>query len=203
MSDLEVRIRDVVLPFRLVDAGTAPGSAFAAEFAAAWSAYRGWYLREGEQARPTYAESREAVGRHLPELLDDYDRAVEVVGGGDLEARLLSQWCPPPAVAACSIAMLAAPEPYLVRNYDYPPLLFDALALRTRWSGRAVLGMADLGLGLQIPLQLRERLIEGCNQLLQKRPVQCREHKATHNRQRQAGQNRQRETDALPQHNGQ
>ena len=43
----------------------------------------------------------ESQASHLPELLADYDGAVAAVGGGDLEARLLSQWCPPPAVAAC------------------------------------------------------------------------------------------------------
>ncbi len=36
----------------------------------------------------------------------------------------------------------------LIRNYDYPPSLCDALALRTHWSGRTVLGMADCGWGL-------------------------------------------------------
>ena len=44
--------------------------------------------------------------------------------------------------------MLAAPYPMLIRNYDYPPSLCDALALRTHWSGRTVLGMADCGWGL-------------------------------------------------------
>lgn len=146
--DLELRVRDLTLPFRLVDAGVTPGPALAAEFAAVWPAYRAWYLREGEEARPTFAQSRDAVHRHLPELADDYDRAVAAVGGGDLEARVLSHWCPPPLVGACSIAMPATPSPLLVRNYDYPPLLCEMLALRTRWSGRAVLGMADLGIGL-------------------------------------------------------
>ena len=146
--DLDLRVRDLTLPFRLVDAGEAPGPALAAEFDAAWPSYRAWLLREGEAARPTFAQSRDAVRRHLPELADDYDRAVAAVGGGDLEARLLANWCPPPLVGACSIAMLAAPAPLLVRNYDYPPLLCDMLVLRTRWSGRVVLGMADLGLGL-------------------------------------------------------
>ena len=44
--------------------------------------------------------------------------------------------------------MLATPYPMLIRNYDYPPSLCDALALRTHWSGRTVLGMADCGWGL-------------------------------------------------------
>ncbi len=85
---------------------------------------------------------------HLPELAADYEAFVDAVGGGDLEARFLSHWCPPPLVAACSIAMLGAPSPVLLRNYDYPPMLCDALALRTHWSGRAVIGMSDCGWGL-------------------------------------------------------
>ena len=147
-DDLDLRVRDVELPFRLVDAGDAPGAAWAAQFARAWPSYRQWYLREGEEARPTYAESRDALRRWLPELHDDWERAVDAAGGGDIEARLLSHWCPPPLVSACSLALLGGPAPALVRNYDYAPLLVDALALRSRWSGRAVIGMADLGLGL-------------------------------------------------------
>jgi predicted choloylglycine hydrolase len=84
----------------------------------------------------------------MPEIYDDYVQLVEAVGGGDLEARFLSHWCPPPLVAACSIAMLGEPHPVLVRNYDYPPILCDALALRTHWSGRSVIGMSDCGWGL-------------------------------------------------------
>ena len=36
----------------------------------------------------------------------------------------------------------------MIRNYDYPPSLCDALALRTHWSGRSVIGMSDCGWGL-------------------------------------------------------
>jgi predicted choloylglycine hydrolase len=143
-----VRVVDVDLPFRCVDAGSAPGAAVAAEFQQAWPAYRHWFLHEGEAARPSYVESRHALATHLPELLADYDRLVEAVGGGDLEARFLSHWCPPPLVAACSIAIMAGPHPMLIRNYDYPPTLCDALALRTHWSGRSVIGMSDCGWGL-------------------------------------------------------
>lgn len=143
-----VHVADVDLPFRCVDAGTAPGPAVAAEFERSWPAYRRWFLHKGEAERPSYAESRGAIRTHMPELLADYDALVDQVGGGDLEARFLSHWCPPPLVAACSIAMLTTPYPMLIRNYDYPPSLCDALALRTHWSGRTVLGMADCGWGL-------------------------------------------------------
>jgi predicted choloylglycine hydrolase len=143
-----VHVADVELPFRLVDAGSAPGPAAAAEFARSWSSYRRWFLHEGESARPSYADCRDAIRRWMPELEADYSAYVDVVGGGDLEARFLSHWCPPPLVAACSIAMIGGPAPMLIRNYDYPPGLCDALALRTHWSGRSVLGMSDCGWGL-------------------------------------------------------
>ena len=143
-----VHLADVLLPFRCVDGGVAPGPAVAAEFARAWPSYRRWFLHEGEELRPAYAESRAALARYMPELLADYDALVEVVGGGDLEARFLSQWCPPALAAACSLAMLPGPRPSMVRNYDYPPALSDTLALRTHWSGRSILGMSDCGWGL-------------------------------------------------------
>ena len=143
-----VRLADIVLPFRCVDAGAAPGEAAAIEFARAWPSYRRWFLHEGEEGRPSYADSRSALERWMPELLPDYDALVDAVGGGDLEARFLSQWCPPALVAACSLAMLAGPRPAMVRNYDYPPALSDTLALRTHWSGRSILGMSDCGWGL-------------------------------------------------------
>jgi predicted choloylglycine hydrolase len=143
-----VHVVDVELPFRLVDAGTEPGEVAAAEFARAWPAYRHWFLHEGERTRPSYSDSRSAIATWLPELLADYDAFVRSVGGGDLEARFLSHWCPPPLVAACSIAMIGGPQPMLIRNYDYPPSLCDALALRTHWSGRTLIGMSDCGWGL-------------------------------------------------------
>ena len=143
-----VHVADIELPFRAVDAGTSPGATAAAEFARAWPSYRHWFLHEGERARPSYADCRDALRKWMPELFEDYLALVEAVGGGDLEARFLSHWCPPPLVAACSIAMIGGAAPMLIRNYDYPPSLSDCLALRTHWSGRSVLGMSDCGWGL-------------------------------------------------------
>ena len=84
-----VHVADVELPFRAVDAGTSPGAAAAAEFARAWPSYRHWFLHEGERARPSYADCRDAVRTWMPELFDDYLALVEAVGGGDLERRAL------------------------------------------------------------------------------------------------------------------
>ena len=143
-----VHVADVTIPFRCVDAGERPGSAAATEFARAWPSYRRWFLHQGEELLPSYADCRDAVRAFMPEIFDEFEDYVEAVGGGDLEARFLSHWCPPPLVTACSIAVSPLPTPLLVRNYDYPPMLCDALALRTHWSGRSVIGMADCGWGL-------------------------------------------------------
>lgn len=147
-QDFSVHVAELNLPFRCVDGGGEPGDAVVHEFAKAWPAYQRWYLHDGEQSRKSYAECRRALRRWLPELLGDYDRLVDAVGGGDLEGRFLSHWCPPPLVSACSIAMTGSPETVLIRNYDYPALLSDALALRTRWSGTSIIGMSDCGWGL-------------------------------------------------------
>jgi len=143
-----VHVADLDLDFRCIDGGSAPDAGVAEDFHRAWPAYRRWFLHEGEESRPSYADSRRALATWMPDLLGEYDAFVSVVGGGDLEARFLSHWCPPPLVAACSIAMIGSTTPMLIRNYDYPPSLCDALALRTRWTGHAVLGMADCGWGL-------------------------------------------------------
>ena len=39
---------------------------------------------------------------HMPELVPAYERVVELAGGGDLAARMLSLYRPPPYLAACS-----------------------------------------------------------------------------------------------------
>jgi predicted choloylglycine hydrolase len=120
-----------------------PGHLWAGLFAEHWPAYRRWWLREGVEARPTYMEGRDALKRHMPEILPLYHRLCDLAGGGDVEARFLSFYRPPPYLSACSQAVWPGPEPLLVRNYDYNPHLFDALALRTRWGGREVKGVSD------------------------------------------------------------
>ena len=46
-----------------------PGPRWRARFEATWPAYRDWYLRDGDAARPTFAEARDALQRHVPELV--------------------------------------------------------------------------------------------------------------------------------------
>jgi predicted choloylglycine hydrolase len=134
---------EVDLAFWAVDAGADPAERLPEIFRSAWPAYRSWYLRDGEEDRPTYLACRRALATHMPELLDDYDRLVAAVGGGDLEARFLSHWCPPPLFAACSLTAYAAGPRVLLRTYDYPPVLCDRTVLRSSWQGADVLAMSD------------------------------------------------------------
>ncbi len=120
-----------------------PGQKWAGLFAEYWPAYHRWWLREGEDARPPYWESRKALEGYMPEIVPLYDRLCELAGGGDHAARFLSFYRPPPYLSGCSQAIWPGKEPVLVRNYDYSALAFDAVVLRTEWQGRAVLGTSD------------------------------------------------------------
>lgn len=134
---------DLDITFRAIDAGTSVQGPVAELFAAAWPAYRSWYLRDGERARPTYAVAAEHLRRHMPELVGTYERLVDAVGGGDLEARFLSHWSPPPMLTACSLAAWNRDAHLLVRSYDYPPLLCDTTVLASQWNGTRVVAMSD------------------------------------------------------------
>lgn len=125
-----------------------PGPKWARQFAEYWPAYSAWWAREGLSGRPTYHQSRQAIARHMPEILDLYDRLCALAGGGDIEARFLSFYCPPRYLAGCSQAIWPGHEPLLVRNYDYDKDAFDAILLRTRWNGRGVIGTSDGLFGL-------------------------------------------------------
>jgi len=125
----------------LYDSG--PGDVWAHSFAGLWPFYRNWWLKEGEDARPTYLEGRRAIKHYMPEILDLYDRLCELAGGTDKCARFLSFWRPPPYLAACSQAIWPGHEPLLVRNYDYDPGAFDGTVLYTDWNGRRVVGTSD------------------------------------------------------------
>lgn len=133
--------------FHAVDGGADVAGRMPEVFAHAWPAYRSWFLRDGEESRASYVESRRAVERHLPELVPLYDRLVTSVGGGDLEARFLSHWSPPPLFAACSMAGWARDRRVLVRNYDFPPALCDTTVVRSAWDGVQVIAMSDCVLG--------------------------------------------------------
>lgn len=120
-----------------------PGPKWAGLFAEYWPDYREWWLKEGEAARPTYAQGLRALRDHMPEMLPLYEELCALAGGGDLAARFLSFYNPPPYLSGCSQAIWAGKEPVMVRNYDYNPNAFDQLVLHTGWQGRRVLGTSD------------------------------------------------------------
>lgn len=120
-----------------------PGPKWAGLFAELWPAYRKWWLREGEDARPTYLESLRALRAHMPEIVPLYEQLCALAGGGDLAARFLSFYRPPPYLSGCSQAVWPGKEPVLVRNYDYDPRAFERIVLHTSWQGRTVMGTTD------------------------------------------------------------
>lgn len=120
-----------------------PGPKWAGLFDEYWPDYRRWWLREGQEARPTYREGRRALETHMPEIVPLYEQLCEQAGGGDLAARFLSFYSPPPYLSGCSQAVWPGREPVLVRNYDYSPQAFDSLTLHTGWQGRRVMGTSD------------------------------------------------------------
>jgi predicted choloylglycine hydrolase len=124
------------------------GSKWQAVFEERWPHYRTWYLQEGEEARPSYATSVRMLKAHMPELVPAYERVVDLAGGGDLAARMLSLYRPPPYLAACSQGAWTRDEPMLVRNYDYAPTRFEGIVWSTRMLGRRVVGMSDCLWGL-------------------------------------------------------
>jgi predicted choloylglycine hydrolase len=125
------------------------GPRWQAVFEEKWPHYREWFLREGEDARPSYAASVRMIKGHMPELVPAYERVVELAGGSDLAARMLSLYAPPPYLAACSQGVWTrAGGPMLVRNYDYAPSRFEGIVWSTRMLDRRVIGMSDCLWGL-------------------------------------------------------
>jgi predicted choloylglycine hydrolase len=125
-----------------------PGNAWRERFEAMWPTYRSWYLAEGDGARPSYVACRKALADHMPELVPTYERLVELAGGGDLAARLLSLYRPPGFIVGCSQGAWTRGEPLLVRNYDYPAERLEGIVHLTQWSERRVIGMSDCLWGL-------------------------------------------------------
>jgi predicted choloylglycine hydrolase len=142
-----VDVVELEVTFRAVDAGSSITDAVPALFASAWQAYRNWFLQAGEAPLPSYATCVTQLRRHMPELMESYEQLVDAVGGGDLEARFLSHWCPPPLFATCSLAAWTKGAHILVHNYDYSPLLCDTTVLASAWQGTKVVAMSDCGWG--------------------------------------------------------
>lgn len=124
-------------------AEASPGPRWQEVFVRHWPSYMAWFLGEGEAARPNWLTAHEQFARHMPELLATYERLCELAGGGDLEARFLSLYRPPPYLSGCSQAVWPGDEPLLVRNYDYAPSRCEGLVLMSAWNGRRVIAMSD------------------------------------------------------------
>ncbi len=126
-----------------------PGPKWQGTFEAAWPEYRAWFLQEGEGPRPSYATSVRMLKAHMPELFPVYEALVDLAGGGDLAARMLSVYKPPPYLAACSQGVWTRQGgPMLARNYDYAPSRLEGLVWHSRLLGHRVIGMSDCLWGL-------------------------------------------------------
>lgn len=119
-----------------------PGEKWQALFTRYWPNYQRWYLSEGYLARPGYLSCVEALEAHMPELLPVYEELCTLAGGGDLAARFLSLYSPPPYLSGCSQMAWTRGRNALIRNYDYAPKLFDGIFLKTNWI-RPVMAMSD------------------------------------------------------------
>lgn len=120
-----------------------PGEKVQAVFARHWPGYRDWYLRDGAGNRPSYARCRRALREHMPELVPLHETLCDLAGGGDLEARFLSLYCPMPFLTGCSQAVWKRDEVALVRNYDYAAHLCDGVNLLSAWTGPSTIVMTD------------------------------------------------------------
>jgi len=125
-----------------------PGSRWQTLFSLTWPGYRSWYLRHGEAARPSYATCQRLLRRHMAELVPTWERLVDLAGGDELAARMLTLYNPPPYLAGCSQAVLVRGTPTLVRNYDYAPSLLERVVYGSAFTGRRVIGMSDCLWGL-------------------------------------------------------
>ena len=124
-----------------------PGPTWQARFTRFWPGYRSWYLRSGGVGLPGYLECRRALREHMPALVPTWEVLVGLAGGGDVEARFLSMWCPPAYITGCSQGVWIGPdeddEPALLRNYDFAPALLEGTWLASRWNGSRVVAVGD------------------------------------------------------------
>ena len=120
-----------------------PGEKWRRVFDRHWHAYSRWFVSEGMSRRPAYLDCLKAVRHHMPEMLPLYKEICAAAGGGDLEARFLSMWCPPAYVGGCSQAIVQGQESALIRNYDFGPNLLEGTWLASRFCGKRVVAMVD------------------------------------------------------------
>lgn len=105
--------------------------------------YKQWFLNEGEFNRPSYQACHNAIKEHMPELEAMWLSMIELTEADDLEARLLSFYCPSPYISGCSQAVWSKYNPVLVRNYDYDLALCEMRIMKTRWFETEVIASLD------------------------------------------------------------
>jgi predicted choloylglycine hydrolase len=125
-----------------------PGPRWRQLFDATWTAYRAWYLREGDSARPSLSTARRMLERHMPELTPSWERLVDIAGGDETAARMLTLYNPPRFLPGCSQLALTGDPPLLIRNYDYRPDLCERVVYSSAFTGRRVIGSGDCLWGL-------------------------------------------------------
>jgi len=112
-----------------------------------WPAYKRWFSKEGLSARAGYLTSLMAFEATFPELIHLYTHLCELAGNSDLASRFLSMYCPPPYMSGCSQVAWTKDQPALIRNYDYSPLYFEGVVMKTNWL-KPIIGMSDCTWGL-------------------------------------------------------
>ncbi len=105
--------------------------------------YRQWFLKEGDFQRPTYRQCQQALEHYMPEFVPIWERLLNLIDGDDLQARLLSLYCPTPYLTGCSQAVWSRYSPVLVRNYDYSPGLCEGRIQKSCWNGTQVIASTD------------------------------------------------------------
>jgi predicted choloylglycine hydrolase len=124
-----------------------PDARWKALFDATWPGYRKWYETPDGTARPSLREAQAMLARHMPELVQTYERLVDLADGDETAARMLTLWNPPVFAPGCSQMVITAPERMLVRNYDYSPELFEQVSYSSEFN-KQVLGTSDCLWGL-------------------------------------------------------
>jgi len=124
-----------------------PGEKWKALFDRTWPHYKAWFLSDGNLARKGYLTSVTELQKYMPELLSLYEQLVAQAGGGDLEARFLSMYCPPAYMSGCSQVAWTRDSTSLIRNYDYSFKMFEGTMMYTNWL-QPVIGVSDCTWGL-------------------------------------------------------
>ncbi|MFZ1806290.1 MAG: C45 family peptidase [Cyclobacteriaceae bacterium] len=124
-----------------------PGEKWKAIFERTWPHYKLWFLSDGYMARKGYLTCYTEFKKHMPELLPFYEQLIELAGGGDLESRFLSMYCPPAYMSGCSQVAWNRGSNALIRNYDYSFKMFEGTMLYTNWI-QPVIGVNDSTWGL-------------------------------------------------------